>query len=295
MSYDLEIFDGDPEASEDSFRALDCRLAWHVLQEMLAKERVESDRDELLWFLPTLTVSLYIGHADDTVSSMAAAIVRSIDESESTENTSRLREDLTRILIVLETLAAKLEARLYDPQLGEDVLRSSLGKFVEAKEATGFADFAPEAAPLRTLDADERATVEKVFSFNPILILLVMALLSGLLAWWPAQETQSEPEQAVADAPPAPAALMKVMLGEDYSLSHSAIPQGVELTKLTWMVQVDGEAAFELPAVAGQPLHYPLTGAGKNVTVYLKAEYDGAYRVVSDVVSFKVPEPAEAQ
>jgi hypothetical protein len=183
MSYDLEILDGNPEEAEDNLRPLDCRLAWHSLQELLVRERVESDHDELLWFLPTLTVSLYVGHADDTVPSMAAAIVRSIDASASLEQDAELRRDFGRIVVALQSLAETLGATLYDPQQEKLLPRSATEAYVDAMAADGFALLAPEAAPIRSFDEDEVLPAPAPFSLSLWLVLFVLAMI-GMLGWW---------------------------------------------------------------------------------------------------------------
>lgn len=315
MSYDLEIFNGNPEEPEDTFAQLDCRLAWRTLEELLAKEKILTDQDELIWFLPTRTVSIYLGTEDEKVRSMAAALVwgdRSVDSSDAMtmppvgENDAEMRADLTRIFIVLHSLATKLGAALYDTQHGIFVERAKISQFVEEfnhddmvrRVASG--ETGAEAVPLRTTDEGQKLTPKKLIQFKPITVLAVLLVL-GLLGMKVMNRTERiEARHGVTgerSAVTAPARTQQpqrtgtpraeLWLAENNVINRSALQHAEGVRNLTWVIQSNGQTVLERNAQNETQYSLNRFTKGSVVTVYLKAWFDGGYHTVSNVVTFQ--------
>lgn len=328
MSYDLEIFDGNPEAPEDTFRPLDCRLAWHVLAEFLAHERTERDRDEMVWFLPTRTVSLYLGEEDDTVPSMAASLVWG-DRSDTAldlsappvndGNDAAIRADLSKIFITLQNLAEKLGAKLYDPQQESFVERREISRFVEdfnhddlvRRIAQGEYVAQPGAEPLAQRTSDEaqrQAAALRWGRFKPLHVLAALVILALLgnkfMNRYDRQMERRAVEQgaveqtigprgigAPADRTVQEAALPSVELWVDanHTLHRSSLQNGGDARMLTWVIQVNGQTVLERNAEGETQYRFYNLASGNTVTAYLKAFVNGRYHTVSNVVSFQIP------
>ena len=323
MSYDFEIFDGDPEAPESEFRALDCRLAWHTVTELLSHERTEHDQDEMLWYLPNLTVSFYLGEKDENVHSMAATIVfgdlppKDAEPSVHQSAESATRKDMARVMIVLRTLAEKLGAQVYDPQDE---------RFVEDVSAAHFADnlankdglqeeynFSPQNDLFlaRTAREQQNSSQPKAFGIKPAAIIAVVLLLGfiGLkvvnrIDRQDAREEEMHQAQLqalaqVQNAARTPVATAKkadvipsaeIWVDENFTFHRSALKSDEQVRMLTWVIQVDGQTVLERAAENETQYRYFNMNAGSTVTAYLKAHVNGSYHTVSNVVSFRVPE-----
>lgn len=316
MSYDLEIFDGNPEASEDNFRPLDCRLAWNSLQELLVRERTERDHDEMVWFLPTRTVSLYLGHEDETVPSMAASLVWGDRSREDLDLTAppegddvQMRADLTKIFITLQSLAEKLGARLYDPQHEDFVERAEISRFVEEfnhddlvrRIAQGEHITMPGAEPLqqRTTDESERYGLSSYLRFKPATILAVLVVI-GLIGMkisnrvdrHEARNGEISTQRVVPEATAPRTSEMpsaELWVDANYTVHRSALQPAEGTRMLTWVIQSNGQTVLERNAENETQYSLARFVSGSVVTVYLKAWVNGGYHTVSNVVTFKVP------
>lgn len=319
MSYDLEIFHGDPAAAEETFRPLDCRLAWRVLEEMLAQERVERDRDELVWFLPTRTVNIFVGQAGETVQSMAASMLwgdRSLplaDLAQAEVNSpawlERQKADMTRVFILLQTLAEQLGAQIYDPQREDFLPRAAISAFVEGfdHEAEMRMAMDPEGgqAAFRTDDRMEDAMkARRAITFSPWTVVIALFALGFIGVKMVDRGEMKRADhvpvmQVLNDYQPAsrrnavPRA--EIWVDPNYVLRRSVLKNGEGVRGLVWVIRADGKLLQERPADDEMALQMRSLRQGVTYSVQLKL-YDGSYggegRAVSDLVTFRAP-PAQ--
>ncbi|MCH2547088.1 MAG: hypothetical protein MK052_05730 [Alphaproteobacteria bacterium] len=328
MSYDLEIFNGNPEDAEETFAHLDCRLVWHTLKELLPSEKIEFGEDELVWFLPTRTVSMYLGREDETVQTIAAMLVLG-DRSEETELTyppkaledpEQVREDLSRVIVTLLALADKLGAQVYDPQNDMIWTHDKVSDFVD--------NFDHDEAVMRVMQQHlaqgdvEGAAIDANDGFTPenethtrrptlsqsglytIISLIIVVGFVGMKLMHRAERNEARQNRMVEQQEPArypgyqsaPTQSMRtgvpsarIWLAEDYTINRSDLENAEGTRALTWVIQANGNTMLERNAKNEMQYRYYRLQPGVTYTVYLKAFFDGAYHTVSNVLSFQVP------
>lgn len=317
MAYELEIFNGDPDAPEESFAALDSRMAWRVLRELLAQEAFEYDHDEVMWYLPTRTVDIFLGQEDETITTIAAAMVwgnradpdfldNPLVPDSSPEVTRQQKADLTRIFIVMQTLAQKLGARVYDPQQGEFLGREDIRQFVEETDHDAVAyttmDYEGEE-PLypQTTDAEQALTPRKAMTFSPVAVLAVLVCI-GLLGmimtrdgktirppdYVPQMKTLST-YQPASKRNAVPSA--EIWVDDYYTVHRSPLKDGQGVRGLYWIIRADGQLLEQRPADDEMEMRLEQMYVGVTYSVQLKL-YGEAYGeeglVVSEPVRFRV-------
>lgn len=312
MSYDLEIFNGDPAAPEESFAPLDSRLAWRVVEELLVQEQTMRDRDELLWFLPTRTVNIFLGGERDMVPTVAAAMVwgnradPQFDDTVRPNSTPELvrqqKADLTRIFIVLQNLASRLGARVYDPQQGDFLPPESISHFVETFDYSDvvrpYMDYAQqEPVVLRTTDAEQ---ARKAITFSPWLVLGAL-LLVGAAGLYMTRDGRSIPPPSYVprmerlndyepghrrNAPPQ----AEIWVDDDLVVHRGALRNGDGMRGLHWVIRADGQLLEERPADDETSVRIVDMASGVTYTVQLKLYNDTTGkdgRVASEMVTVK--------
>lgn len=312
MSYDLLIFQGDPAAPAETYRPLDCRLAWRVLESAFVREHARRDRDEALWFLPTHTISVFIGLENSRAQVIRASIFwgdRSTQGDSplphhSPGTTQQQKADLTKIFIVLQTLAEKLGAQLYDPQRGVVIPRNAISRFVEEFDRDAIARAAmarvEEEELLRTADADEAQKAQQAVSFSPWMILAALGLL-GYLGVKMADDgklKQSEHApvmQVLNEYQPAsrrnavPNA--EIWVDDRYIVHRGVLKNGQGLRGLVWVIRADGVIIEERPA--DDEMAFLMARMEPDVVygVQLKlyGKDDEAGRAVSQLITFSLP------
>lgn len=318
MTYDLEIFSGEPDAPEASFTPLDSRLAWHVLGELLAQEAIEQDQDEVIWFLPTRTVDILLGHEDEQVTSIAASMVwgnRADPEfavnppvpNSTPEMIRQQKADLTRIFIALQTMAQQLGARVYDPQRGDFLSREDIGRFVEEFDheavAHTYMDYeGTEQLYRHTTDAEQALTPQKAIHFPTWLVLGVLVII-GVIGMQMTRDgkTIRPPEyvpqvQTLSDYQPAskrnavPRA--EIWVDEHYIVHRSPLKNGQGVTGLYWVIRADGILLQQRPADGEMAMQLAEMHPGITYSAQLKLygeRYGEEGQVVSDAVRFSLP------
>lgn len=317
MAYDLEIFSGDPDAPEESFVPLDSRMAWRVLEELLAQDTVEQDQDEIIWFLPTRTVDILVGHEDEQVTTLAASMVwgnRADPEfavnppvaNSTPEVIHQQKADLTRIFILMQTLAQKLGAQVYDPQRGVFLGREDIGWFVEEfdHEATthAYMDYAGTEQLYRyTTDEEQALTPRKAFSFSPVMVLGVLVVI-GFIGmqmtkdgktirppdYVPQMETLSD-YQLAAKRNAVPSA--EIWVDDYYTVHRSPLKNGKGVQGMYWIIRADGQLMEQRPADDELQMRLDEMYAGITYSVQLKLygeRYGEEGQVVSEAVRFRV-------
>lgn len=312
MSYDLEIFNGDPAAPEESFQPLHCRLAWNMLSEMLAHEHVVSDADELVWFLPTRTVNIYIGHEDETIQSMGVSMVwgdRSQEDFDASvlpnatpELAQQQKADLTKIFILLHSLAEKLHAQLYDPQREDFLKREDIAAMVEGFDhdaaVRGGMDYdQTEDVYLQTLDEEDEISPRRALTFSPwtiLAVIFILGLLGSRLVGEPEVETKNNAPQMRVLSEYQPASRRNAVpqaelwVTEDYTIHRSPLKHAASEEGLTWVVYADGELLGERPAADEKAFRLLDMQTGVTYSVQLKLYREEGARQVSEMVNFRL-------
>lgn len=312
MSYDLEIFNGNPDEPEDTFAPLDSRLAWRVLDESLPVEDTARDHDELVWYLPTFTVDFFLGHAEDAVQSMGAAILwgnRSdpdfaavMPDPQDEAYRAQQRSDLARIFIILQTMAEKLGAQVYDPQHGVFTSRADMDAFVAqfADDAVMQMTMTDAAAYPLTDDEDEKITIAEAVQFSPWTVLIILVVL-GLMGYYfiggddePANARSATPvANSLTQYQPAsrrnavPTA--SVWVDDAYTVHRSPVKNDYGIKGLVWVIKADGKLVTERPADNEMSFRMGNLREGVTYSVQLKlydGSHDGAGRVISELLTF---------
>lgn len=76
-----------------------------------------------------------------------------------------------------------------------------------------------------------------------------------------------------------------IALGDDYSISRTLEPNGT--IGITWVIVFDGETVLEKNALNETQYKYFRQDPGI-YTIYITAFIDGAYRVISNIISYKI-------